>query len=104
MAALERCTVVLEEVLNGQSMERVADALTCMRDGGSLQIDITKARPIEDVGLAQLARLLQGRREAVNVRFLGLRQRDRLMLRYLGLDLDQQEDRHAQPVDAADEW
>jgi anti-anti-sigma regulatory factor len=87
MSVLERCTVVLDEVLSDQAAGRVADALTWMRQGGALQIDLTKARPIDDVGLAELVRLLRTRGEEVKVRILGLSRRDRRMLEYLGLDL-----------------
>jgi hypothetical protein len=81
-------TVVLDGVLTQDSAQVVVDAVGSLQAGGTLLVDLTRAREVPPVMLAQLVRLSEAHRQSLSIRFVGLRWREFRLLGYLGLELD----------------
>ena len=88
MPQLERCTVVLDGVVTLDATRRVADELGRLGPGSTLRLDLTWASEVQAVVLGRLVCLLEARRTSLSVQFVGLRQRDCRILRYLGFEID----------------
>jgi ABC-type transporter Mla MlaB component len=95
---LERCTVVLDGVVTQESALDVTKALALLQPGGTLLLDLSRARDVQGATLAHLVRLFDTRGASLTVRILGLRERDCRILRYLGFELD----RTGRPVWSSD--
>jgi ABC-type transporter Mla MlaB component len=80
--------VSLDGVFDQRAVDRITEALACMRPGGVLHIDLTQIREFHDAGLAALARSLNASGRAVRVVLGGLRQHQVRILGYLGVDVD----------------
>jgi anti-anti-sigma regulatory factor len=80
--------VQLEGDFDLRAAERVAEALACVQPGGALRLDLSRVREFHAAGLAALARTLRVSGRAVRVVVRGLRQHQRRLLGYLGVDLD----------------
>jgi len=75
-------------VFDGAAAEKIADALSHVRPGGALHIDLAQIREFHDAGLAALARTLTASGLAVRVVVGGLCLHQARILGYLGVDLD----------------
>jgi hypothetical protein len=74
-------------VFDDLAARRLEDALAQARPGARVRLDLSRARELQDHGLALVARALGGRAGAVRVALLGLRRHQVRLLRYLGVDV-----------------
>jgi ABC-type transporter Mla MlaB component len=81
------CTVEMDGVFDKPAAQRVDEALSLVRPGGALRLDLTRVREIHDVGIAILAQSIDRARDRVTVEVSGLRFHQRQLLRYLGVEL-----------------
>jgi len=88
MAIVGELELKLDGVFDRVAAEKIAEALSHVRPGGALHIDLAQIREFHDAGLAALARTLTASGLAVRVVLGGLCQHQARILRYLGVDLD----------------
>ena len=81
-AAGEQTVIRVEGVFDAAAAQRLASALESA-DGDDVRVDLTDVREFHDFGIAMLARALSGRH---GVALSGLRQHQRRLLRYFGID------------------
>ena len=87
MPPIAQFLVRLDGVFDLRAAERVAEALACVRPGGSLRVDLTQVREFQDAGIAALARTITASGQAVRIVLSGLRQHQERILLYLGVDV-----------------
>jgi len=88
MSVIEKCKLELDGVFDRAAALQLADALAWVKQGGEVELDLTRVREFHDAGLAVLAQTIQRAGGGVHIQVRGLRTRQHRMLRYLGLDLD----------------
>jgi ABC-type transporter Mla MlaB component len=98
MQTMGSCRLELDGVFDMPAAQRVAEALSLVRPGGALHLDLRRVREIHDAGLAVLARSIESARDRVAVDVTGLRLHQLQLLRYLGVELGLPSLHHHQPV------
>jgi len=86
MALTHELVLALDGVFDLVAAQRVQEALSLVRAGGVLAVDLSRVVEFQDMGLAVLAGAVRGSGRAVHVVLRGLRQHQVLMLRHLGVD------------------
>ena len=86
MSVIEKCTLELDGVFDRSAALRMADAIECVKPGGEVNLDLTYAREVHDVGLAMLAQTILRTGGSLRFRVRGLRARQHLLLRCLGIE------------------
>lgn len=86
MPLTHELVLVLDGVFDLMAAQRVQEALTLVRAGGVLAIDLSKVVEFQDMGVGALARIVRQSNHAVHIVLRGLRQHQVSLLRHLGVD------------------
>lgn len=87
MSTIERFSIECDGVFDLEAALGLEETLTLVREGGRVDVDLTRVREFHDAGLAVLARTIQRAGATHDLDVRGLRDRHLRLLRYLGVDL-----------------
>ena len=87
MSIIERFSIECEGVFDLQAALGLEETLALVREGGKVEVDLTRVREFHDAGLAVLARTIQRTGATHDLDVRGLRDRHLRLLRYLGVEL-----------------
>ena len=87
MSNIERFSIECEGVFDLEAALGLEETLGLVRNGGRVEVDLTRVREFHDAGLAVLARTIQRAGATHDLDVRGLRDRHLRLLRYLGVDL-----------------
>jgi len=85
MALTEELLLDFDGVFDLVAARRIQEALSRVRAGGVLAIDLSRVVEFEDLGVAALAGTIRQSGPAVHVVLRGLRQHQLSLLRYMGV-------------------
>lgn len=85
MALTHELVLALDGVFDLVAAQRIQEALSMVRAGGVLAVDLSRVVEFQDLGVAALAGTIRQSGRAVRIVLRGLRQHQLSLLRYLGV-------------------